>query len=37
MEMDKQNAAHTEPMTWGSVKKASAAPGTIGELFASKH
>ena len=37
MEMDKQNATHTEAMTWGSVKQASAAPGTVGELFASKH
>lgn len=36
MEQDKQNAAHTEPMTWGGFKAASAAPGTIGELFA-KH
>ena len=37
MEMDKKNATRTEPMTWGSVKQASANPGTIGELFASKH
>lgn len=38
MEQDKKAAAnHVEPMTWGSVKKASAAPGTVGELFASKN
>lgn len=37
MEMDKRNATRGgEQMTWGSVKKASAAPGTIGELFARK-
>ena len=40
MEFDKTaaaNRAKPEPMTWGSVKQASAAPGTIGELFASKN
>lgn len=38
MEQDKRNAASAaKPMTWGSVKQASAAPGTIGELFASKN
>lgn len=37
MELDKAHMAKTEPMTWGNVKKASAAPGTIGELFASKN
>lgn len=36
MEQDKLNAQHTEPMQWGSVRQASAAPGTVGELFASK-
>lgn len=39
MELDKKAAEkRTDPqmMTWGSLKKASAAPGTIGELFASK-
>lgn len=37
MEYDKQTAKKAgEAMTWGSVKKASTAPGTIGELF-SKH
>ena len=35
MAQDKRNA--TKPMTWGSVKQASANPGTIGELFASKN
>ena len=35
MEIDRKHAA-SEPMTWGNVKKASAAPGTIGELFAHK-
>lgn len=35
MEQDKRSAA--KPMTWGSVKQASANPGTIGELFASKN
>lgn len=38
MEQDKRNAANAaKPMTWGSVKQASANPGTIGELFASKN
>ena len=40
MELDKATAAkrsETKPMQWGSVKQASAAPGTIGELFASKN
>ena len=40
MEFDKAAAAkRVEPkqMTWGSVKQASANPGTIGELFASKN
>lgn len=38
MEQDKAHAAKAaEPMTWGSVKKASATPGTIGELFAAKN
>lgn len=38
MEQDKQAVAHAaKPMTWGSVKQASAEPGTIGELFASKN
>ena len=38
MEQDKLNAAKAaEPMTWGAVKQASAAPGTVGELFASKN
>ena len=37
MEQDKRNAANApHKMTWGNVKNASAAPGTIGELFASK-
>lgn len=36
MEQDKRNAANAaKPMTWGSVKQASANPGTIGDLFAS--
>lgn len=35
MEQDKRSAP--KPMTWGSVKQASANPGTIGELFASKN
>lgn len=40
MELDKAAAAkRSEPkeMTWGNVKQASANPGTIGELFASKN
>lgn len=38
MEQDKQAASHAaEPMKWGSVRQASAAPGTVGELFASKN
>ena len=38
MEQDKRTAASAaKPMTWGSVKQASANPGTIGELFASKN
>lgn len=37
MEFDKKAATHTEAMTWGSVKQASATPGTIGEFLASKH
>lgn len=39
MELDKAAAKRSEQrqMTWGSVKQASAAPGTIGELFASKN
>lgn len=38
MEQDKRSAANAaKPMSWGNVKKASAAPGTIGELFAAKN
>lgn len=38
MEQDKRNAENAaKPMSWGSVKQASAAPGTVGELFAAKH
>ena len=41
MAIDKEiavkRAQQDKAMTWGSVKQASAAPGTIGELFASKH
>lgn len=38
MEQDKRSAENAaKPMTWGSVKQASAKPGTIGELFASKN
>lgn len=37
MEQDKANASHTEPMKWGAVRKASAAPGTVGEYLASKN
>lgn len=38
MEQDKRHArGKEEPITWGSMKRASAAPGTIGELFAAKH
>ena len=36
MEQDKKNASR-EPMTWGNVKRASSAPGTVGELFAHKN
>ena len=39
MEYQKRLAAkrdETKPMTWGSVKQASATPGTVGELFAAK-
>ena len=36
MELDAKRAKTEQPMTWGDVKKASAAPGTVGELFASK-
>lgn len=38
MEIDAKNFKRAgEPMTWGSVKRASAAPGTVGELFASQN
>ena len=38
MEQDKANAQKaTEPMTWGSVRKAAAKPGTVGELFANQN
>ncbi len=38
MEQDKANVKKAaEPMKWGSVKQASATPGTIGELFAAKN
>ena len=40
MEIDKKCAEkrnEPKPMTWGSIKQASAAPGTIGELFAAKN
>lgn len=36
MEQDKKNAAH-EPLTWGNVKRASTAPGTIGDRLAHKN
>ena len=39
MEYQKRLAAkrdETKPMTWGSVKQASATPGTVGEYLASK-
>ena len=38
MEQDKRSAENaSKPMSWGSVHQASANPGTIGELFASKN
>ena len=38
MELDKKHAeSAAKPMSWGNVKQASATPGTIGELFASKN
>ena len=41
MKMDKalaeKKAQMGQPITWGNVRKASAKPGTVGELFASKN
>lgn len=38
MEQDRKNAEHIEkPLTWGNVRQASAAPGTIGDLFANRN
>lgn len=40
MEFDEKLAAKKaegQPLMWGNIKKAAAAPGTIGELFASKN